>query len=115
MLFAPSVTRRLIEAYTRRPTPAAAPPSPELGSLTAREAEVLKLVGHALSNTEIASRLCVSAATVKTHLNRAMTKLNLTSRAQAVALGLRSRPRHPRPIEPHALRLLADHGDVPGL
>ncbi|MBB3725672.1 response regulator [Nonomuraea dietziae] len=86
MLFAPSVTRRLIEAYTRRPTPAAAPPSPELGSLTAREAEVLKLVGHALSNTEIASRLCVSAATVKTHLNRAMTKLNLTSRAQAVAL-----------------------------
>ncbi|WP_406316745.1 response regulator transcription factor [Streptosporangium sp. NBC_01639] len=86
MLFAPSITRRLIEAYTRHPGPAAARPSPELDVLTARETEVLKLVGHALSNTEIAARLFVSEATVKTHLNRAMTKLNLGSRAQVVAL-----------------------------
>jgi DNA-binding NarL/FixJ family response regulator len=86
MLFAPSVTRRLIQAYTRHSAPAAALPAPELGVLTAREVEVLKLIGHALSNTEIATRLRVSEATVKTHLNRAMTKLNLGSRAQAVAL-----------------------------
>ncbi|SEH03244.1 DNA-binding response regulator, NarL/FixJ family, contains REC and HTH domains [Nonomuraea solani] len=90
MLFAPSVSRRLIEAYTHRPGPAAPQPSPELDTLTARESEVLKLVGHALSNTEIATRLSVSDATVKTHLNRAMTKLNLRSRAQAVALAYES-------------------------
>ncbi len=47
-------------------------PTPVLDLLTSREAEVLKLVGHALSNTEVAARLCVSEATVKTHLNRAM-------------------------------------------
>ncbi|MFC4529269.1 response regulator [Sphaerisporangium dianthi] len=84
MLFAPSVTRRLIETYTRR-TDVTARPSRDLAALTAREAEVLELVGHALSNTEIAGRLCVSEATVKTHLNRTMTKLGLSSRAQAVA------------------------------
>ncbi|WP_433443694.1 response regulator transcription factor [Nonomuraea sp. CA-141351] len=61
-----------------------------LDLLTSREAEVLKLVGHALSNTEIAARLCVSEATVKTHLNRAMAKLNLSSRAQAVAMAYES-------------------------
>ncbi|MET9251097.1 response regulator transcription factor [Nonomuraea sp. NPDC003709] len=86
MLFAPSVTRRLVEAYTQHAAPSTATrPTPILDLLTSREAEVLKLVGHALSNTEIAARLCVSEATVKTHLNRAMTKLNLSSRAQAVA------------------------------
>ncbi|WP_214416141.1 response regulator [Sphaerisporangium fuscum] len=91
MLFAPSVTRRLIEAYTRESAPSSPPrPSGELDILTAREAEVLTLVGHALSNTEIADRLCVSEATVKTHLNRAMAKLNLSSRAQAVALAYES-------------------------
>lgn len=90
MLFAPSVTRRLIEAYTSQSGPSATPLSPELHLLTAREVEVLKLVGRALSNAEIASRLCVSEATVKTHLNRAMGKLNLTSRAQVVALAYES-------------------------
>ncbi|MDR8414060.1 response regulator transcription factor [Nonomuraea sp. 3-1Str] len=90
MLFSPSVTRRLIEAYTHRTVPAAAPPSPALDLLTARESEVLKLVGHALSNAEIAALLSVSEATVKTHLNRAMAKLGLGSRAQAVALAYES-------------------------
>ncbi|MCK2218349.1 response regulator transcription factor [Actinomadura sp. ATCC 31491] len=83
MLFAPSVTRRLIEAYIR---PAGPRDVPALDGLTARESEVLTLVGQALSNAEIAERLSVSEATVKTHLNRAMTKLGLSSRAQAVAL-----------------------------
>ncbi|MFG1688721.1 response regulator [Nonomuraea sp. NPDC049269] len=90
MLFAPSVTRRLIEAYTRQSDQPAASPSPALASLTARESEVLKLVGHALSNAEIAARLCVSEATVKTHLNRAMAKLGVSSRAQAVSLAYES-------------------------
>ncbi|WP_214325940.1 response regulator [Nonomuraea sediminis] len=90
MLFAPTVTRRLIETYTHRPGPAASGPLPDLDLLTAREVEVFKLVGQALSNTEIATRLCVSEATVKTHLNRAMAKLCLSSRAQVVALAYES-------------------------
>ncbi|AHH95004.1 response regulator transcription factor [Kutzneria viridogrisea] len=84
MLFAPSVTRRLIEAYAKRPL--ASGPPPELESLTGREVEVLRLVGRSMSNSEIADHLVISEATVKTHLNRAMAKLSLSSRAQVVAL-----------------------------
>ncbi|MEV4312850.1 response regulator transcription factor [Actinocrispum sp. NPDC049592] len=80
MLFAPSVTRRLIEAYVPRSQ------HPELGSLTPREVEVLRLVGSGMANGDIARRLVVSEATVKTHLNRTMTKLDLASRAQAVVV-----------------------------
>jgi len=54
--------------------------------LTSRETEVLKLIAHGLSNLEIADRLSISEATVKTHLNRTMIKLNLGSRTQAVVL-----------------------------
>ncbi|KOV67196.1 response regulator [Streptomyces sp. MMG1121] len=86
-LFAPSVTRRLVEAFARQqaPAPADAAP-PDLGVLTSRETEVLKLTARGLSNGEIADRLYISEATVKTHLNRTMTKLELGSRAQAVVL-----------------------------
>ncbi|MBW1596515.1 response regulator transcription factor [Streptomyces sp. JJ38] len=86
-LFAPSVTRRLVEAFTST-APATQPVGghPELDQLTARETEVLRLTGRGLSNPQIAQRLVISEATVKTHLNRAMTKLNLASRAQAVVL-----------------------------
>ncbi|MEU6664478.1 response regulator transcription factor [Streptomyces sp. NPDC046727] len=86
-LFAPSVTRRLVEAFARQQEPAdgtAAPP--DLDVLTSREVEVLKLTARGLSNLEIADRLYISEATVKTHLNRTMTKLDLGSRAQAVVL-----------------------------
>ncbi|MFF3944374.1 response regulator [Streptomyces sp. NPDC001902] len=90
-LFAPSVTRRLIEAYAP-PRPGApavgadrAPPA-ELAALTARELEVLRLIARGLSNPEIADLLFISEATVKTHLNRTMSKLDLGSRAQAVVL-----------------------------
>ncbi|MFI0262727.1 response regulator [Streptomyces sp. NPDC017056] len=88
MLFAPSVTRRLVEAYARRPAaPAPEPDGPEsLQALTARELEVLRHTAKGLSNPEIAERLVISEATVKTHLNRTMTKLGLCSRAQAVVL-----------------------------
>ncbi|MDZ5447691.1 response regulator transcription factor [Micromonospora sp. 4G57] len=86
MLFAPTVTRRLVEAYTDQPD-AVGPNHADLDVLTVRELEVLRLVSMGLSNSEIADRLVVSEATVKTHLNRTMAKLNLTSRAQAVVLG----------------------------
>jgi DNA-binding NarL/FixJ family response regulator len=84
-LFAPSVTRRLVEAFAHRASfePGVRTP-PDLGALTIREAEVLRLVARGLTNLEIADRLSISEATVKTHLNRTMTKLDLNSRAQAV-------------------------------
>ncbi|MFM9589496.1 response regulator [Streptomyces scabiei] len=86
-LFAPSVTRRLVEAFAHQPRPEPAPqPSPHLHTLTSREVEVLRLIARGLSNLEIADRLSISEATVKTHLNRTMTKLNLNSRAQAVVV-----------------------------
>lgn len=83
MLFAPSVTRRLIEAYAPQPSETAHRPE-SLHQLTARETEVLRLVGQGLANDEIAQELYVSEATVKTHINRTMAKLDLRSRAQAV-------------------------------
>ncbi len=81
-LLSPSVTRRLIEEFAaklRTPTSTAA-----LRLLTDREREVLTLVGHGLSNDEIAARLFVSPATAKTHVSRAMTKLGARDRAQLV-------------------------------
>ncbi|MEU5783963.1 response regulator transcription factor [Micromonospora lupini] len=83
LLFAPTVTRRLIEAYTRGDQDPTGPP-PDLSPLTAREVEVLRLVAKGMTNGEIADSLVLSEATVKTHINRTMTKLNLCSRAQAV-------------------------------
>ncbi|CAL9509453.1 Transcriptional regulatory protein LiaR [Streptomyces sp. enrichment culture] len=86
-LFAPAVTRRLVEAYTGRATlRSGTEPPPGLEALTGREAEVLRLVARGLTNAEAAERLFISEATVKTHLNRTMTKLGLTSRAQAVVV-----------------------------
>jgi len=84
-LLAPSVTRRLVEQFVRRPPPGAAVP-PGLEELTDRELEVLKLLAGALSNAEIAERLVVSEATVKSHVNRILGKLDLRDRAQAIVL-----------------------------
>jgi DNA-binding NarL/FixJ family response regulator len=84
-LLAPSVTRRLIEEYVRRPPPGNRVPF-ELADLTEREREVLELIGRGLSNSEIAERLVVSEATVKTHVNRVFSKLDLRDRVQAVVL-----------------------------
>ncbi|GIJ27946.1 DNA-binding response regulator [Micromonospora qiuiae] len=100
MLFAPSILRRLVEAYVARSLPGSVPVPEqrrELHALTAREREVLQMVGRGLSNAEIAGQLVISEATVKTHLNRAMGKLDLTSRAQAVVLAYETglvTPRH---------------------
>jgi DNA-binding NarL/FixJ family response regulator len=82
-LLSPSLTRRLISELAARPEPVS--PSPELlAELTAREREVVALVGHGLSNDEIAERLVVSPATAKTHVSRAMVKLHAHHRAKLV-------------------------------
>jgi len=84
-LLAPSVTRRLIEAFARRP-PETAPSPARLASLTAREREVLVLLARGGSNIEIAAALFVSEATVKTHVGNLLAKLGLRDRVQAVIL-----------------------------
>ncbi|MEU0878614.1 response regulator transcription factor [Lentzea sp. NPDC005914] len=86
-LFAPTVIKRLIDAYVHRPD---VPSAPSLSELTPRELEILRLVATGRTNTEIAAGLTISEATVKTHLNRTMTKLSLTSRAQAVMVAYES-------------------------
>jgi DNA-binding NarL/FixJ family response regulator len=95
-LLAPSVTRRLIQEFARQPDPPA-PPAAPLGTLTQREREVLALVGAGLSNGELAARLYISEATVKTHVKRILMKLGLRDRIQAVVLAyetglVRARP-----------------------
>jgi DNA-binding NarL/FixJ family response regulator len=84
-LLAPSITRRLVEQFVRRPPPGASVP-PALEELTERERDVLRRLARALSNAEIAAELVVSEATVKSHVNRILTKLNLRDRAQAIVL-----------------------------
>ena len=84
-MLAPSVTRRLIEAFARRP-PQPRPRPSRLASLTAREREVLLLLARGSSNTEIAGALFVSEATVKTHVGNLLAKLGLRDRVQAVIL-----------------------------
>ncbi|MBO0690348.1 MAG: response regulator transcription factor [Candidatus Dormibacteraeota bacterium] len=84
-LLAPSVTRRLIERYLKLPAPRPARPD-VLDGLSAREREVLRLVARGLSNQEIAGQLHLSLATVKSHVARLLTKLDLHDRTQAVVL-----------------------------
>ena len=85
-LLAPELTQRLIEEHVRGPAPVAGIPK-ELADLTAREREVVTLIARGLSNDEICGRLLISEATVKTHVNRILAKLGLTSRVQVVVLG----------------------------
>jgi len=88
-LLAPSLTRRLIEEHVNRPEPAAGPP-PVLAALTERELEVFELMARGFSNDEIRQTLVISEATVKTHVNRILAKLGLTTRVQVVVLGYES-------------------------
>jgi DNA-binding NarL/FixJ family response regulator len=87
-LLAPSVTRRLIEEFARRP-PSNIRPA-ELEALSPRELEVLRLVARGLSNAEIAGELFLGDATVKTHVSRILRKLTLRDRVQAVVLAYES-------------------------
>jgi len=89
-LLAPSVTRLLIEEVSRRPAVDAAMVAPGLVDLTDRELEVLRLIARGLSNGEIAEHLYLGEATVKTHVGRVLTKLDLRDRVQAVVLAYES-------------------------
>jgi DNA-binding NarL/FixJ family response regulator len=88
-LLAPSVTQRLIAEFASRPTNSRVSPE-RLVWLTERELEVMALVAAGLSNDEIAERLVISPATAKTHVSRAMRKLNAHDRAQLVVLAYES-------------------------
>jgi DNA-binding NarL/FixJ family response regulator len=89
-LLAPTITKRLIEQFVRRPPASVRPLPPELDALTAREREVLQLVARGRSNAEIATALYVSEATVKTHVAHALAKLDLRDRVQAVVFAYES-------------------------
>jgi DNA-binding NarL/FixJ family response regulator len=84
-LIAPSVTRRLIEEFAGRPSPARTPPR-TIEGITDREREVLTLVGRGLSNSEIAAELYISVATAKAHVARLFTKLDARDRVQLVII-----------------------------
>jgi len=89
-LLAPSVTRRVIEEFVRRPPDSVRAAPAQLAELTARELEVLKLIARGLSNAEIAKDLFVSETTVKTHVAHVLMKLQLRDRVQAVVLAYES-------------------------
>jgi len=84
-LLAPSVTRRLIQEFAKRPEPQARK-AKQLEGLTDRERDVLREVARGLSNAEIAARLHVAETTVKTHVAHVLDKLELRDRVQAVIL-----------------------------
>jgi DNA-binding NarL/FixJ family response regulator len=88
-LLSPNATRSLIARFLAEPAAAAADtrvPTASLSALTDREREMVAFAAHGLSNEEIAGRLFLSPLTVKTHLNRAMSKLDVRDRAQLVVL-----------------------------
>jgi DNA-binding NarL/FixJ family response regulator len=100
-LLAPVITRRLVERFARR-TPDTTALHRDLAALTPRELEVLRRLAQGLSNAELADRLHLSEATVKTHVSRILAKLSLRDRAQAVVIayetGLVSRGEREDPL-----------------
>ncbi|WP_280267205.1 response regulator transcription factor [Nocardia wallacei] len=88
-MLAPTVTRRLLEHFTRHETPAVTPRKPD--ALTARETDVLICIARGLSNAEIASELVISEQTVKTHVGRILDKLHLRDRTQAAIYAYETR------------------------
>jgi DNA-binding NarL/FixJ family response regulator len=89
-LLAPSVTRRLIQEYVRRPPDPLRTPSPALARLTEREVEVLRMMARGHSNAEIATEFVVSETTVKTHVAHVLAKLGVRDRVQAVVFAYES-------------------------
>jgi DNA-binding NarL/FixJ family response regulator len=92
-LLAPSVTRRLIADFTRRPAPLADDATRRhspLSELTPRETEVLGLIARGMSNAEISQTLVIAEQTTKSHVGRILMKLRLRDRAQAVVLAYES-------------------------
>jgi DNA-binding NarL/FixJ family response regulator len=88
-LLAPSVTRRLITDFTRKPPAVPAVPA-ALDVLTSRETEVLMLIAQGMSNTQISDTLCIAGETTRTHIKRILSKLGLRDRAQAVVIAYES-------------------------
>jgi DNA-binding NarL/FixJ family response regulator len=88
-LLAPAITQRLVEDFCRRPPPSAGLP-PAANGLSPRELDVFRLVAQGLSNAEIANRLILSEATIKSHVARILGKLDLRDRVQAVVLAYES-------------------------
>jgi DNA-binding NarL/FixJ family response regulator len=89
-LLAPSITRRFVERFAQPSDAVPRPTNTEIATLTAREREVLVLMARGLSNSELAERLTLSEATVKTHVARVLNKLGLRDRVQAVVLAYES-------------------------
>jgi DNA-binding NarL/FixJ family response regulator len=89
-LLAPTITRRLIQEFVRRPPTAIRTPSPEVSRLTEREVEVLEMMARGLSNGEIASELFVSETTIKTHVAHILAKMGVRDRVQAVVFAYES-------------------------
>ena len=90
-LLSPAATRSLIASFLAQPSRVAAAGAPaRLGDLTDREREIVALVAEGLTNDDIAERLVISPMTVKTHVNRAMAKLDLRDRAQLVVAAYQS-------------------------
>ena len=87
-LLAPSVTRRVIEGFARRPGPRHV--AAELSRLTEREKEVLQLLATGKSNSELAAQLYLGEGTIKTHISNLLTKLGLRDRVQAVVFAYES-------------------------
>lgn len=96
-LLSPRVTRRLINQFVAQSAPQAADPR-RLAELTDREREVMALVAMGLSNDEIGEKLCMSPATAKTHVSRAMLKLGARDRAQLVVLAYQTGLVIPEPL-----------------
>jgi DNA-binding NarL/FixJ family response regulator len=86
-LLSPAITKHVISRFTRIPRPA---PPKELGELTDRETEILKLIATGLSNAEIGRKLYIGETTVKTHVTHILAKLGLRDRVQAVVLAHQS-------------------------
>ncbi|MEU0546244.1 response regulator transcription factor [Micromonospora sp. NPDC005979] len=80
---APSLTRKLMDAYLQDPAPTAAP-DPRLATLSEREREVLEAIGQGATNTEIAERFTLTESTVKKHVGRVLAKIEARDRIQAV-------------------------------
>lgn len=89
VLLSPSVTRRVVKTFVDQPS-RGSKPHPRWSSLTEREQEIAALVAEGLSNDEIAERLVISPATVRTHVGRAMVKLGARDRAQLVVFAYQS-------------------------
>ena len=87
-LLSPAITKRVIKQFTSIPRPA---PPKEVGELTEREHEILRLIADGLSNAEIGHKLYISETTVKTHVTHILQKLGLRDRIQAVVLAYQTR------------------------